>query len=158
MLQATGHNNGNFFSKEEKKMYAVYHGDKNSWENRVVFMDEMEILDEGNLMVYAKHRPKAHPWQNKSKWINYKIEEQWKINTYRSYTIRVLSATPKKIYWRKTNGRGKKRMNVSTKHAWWTVAKFLMPSTSHQPLEMGKGYFEFETIWTENWLCWGIRF
>lgn len=52
-VTGTGHNMV-LFLEGGKKMYIVYHGrTKQTGENRVVFMDEMEILDDGKLMVYG---------------------------------------------------------------------------------------------------------
>lgn len=50
-VTGTGHNMV-IFLEGGKKMYAVYHGrTKQTGENRVVFMDEMEIMDDGKLEV-----------------------------------------------------------------------------------------------------------
>ena len=50
-VTGTGHNMV-LFLNEGEKMYAVYHGrTKQTGENRVVFMDEMKILKDGQLVV-----------------------------------------------------------------------------------------------------------
>lgn len=61
-VTGTGHNMV-LFLEGGKKMYVVYHGrTKQTGENRVVFMDEMEILDDGKLMVYGPTTdPRPHP-------------------------------------------------------------------------------------------------
>lgn len=49
-----------------KKMYTVYHGrTKSTGENRVVFMDEMKISEDGTLVVYGPTTsPQSHPLEN----------------------------------------------------------------------------------------------
>lgn len=64
-VTGTGHNMVLFLG-EEKKMFAVYHGrTKDTGENRVVFMDEMKILDDGRLIVDGPTTTTIkHPFSN----------------------------------------------------------------------------------------------
>lgn len=64
-VTGTGHNMV-LFLNGGKKMYAVYHGrTKSTGDNRVVFMDEMEILDDGKLVVHGPTTlPQSHPLEN----------------------------------------------------------------------------------------------
>ncbi len=61
-VTGTGHNMV-LFLDGGKKMYAVYHGrTKPTGENRVVFMDRMEILEDGRLVVHGPTTsPQPHP-------------------------------------------------------------------------------------------------
>ena len=62
IVTGTGHNMV-IFLESGKKMYTVYHGrTKQTGENRVVFMDEMEILPDGKLVVNGPTtEPMPHP-------------------------------------------------------------------------------------------------
>ncbi len=63
-VTGTGHNMV-LFLKGGNKMYAIYHGrTKQTGENRVVFIDEMEILPDGKLVVNGPTtEPRPHPLQ-----------------------------------------------------------------------------------------------
>lgn len=64
-VTGTGHNMV-LFLDGGKKMYAVYHGrTQSTGDNRVVFMDEMEILDDGKLVVHGPTTlPQSNPLEN----------------------------------------------------------------------------------------------
>ncbi len=64
-VTGTGHNMV-LFLDDENKMYCVYHGrTKNTGNNRVVFMDEMEIGEDGQLAVKGPTTdPRPHPLVN----------------------------------------------------------------------------------------------
>lgn len=54
------------FPEGGNELYTVYHGRiKQTDENRVVFIDEMEILEDGKLLVHGPTTsPKPHPLEN----------------------------------------------------------------------------------------------
>lgn len=64
-VTGTGHNSL-VFSSQDNKIYCVYHGrTKATGDQRVVFIDEMKILDNGKLVVYGPSTtPKPMPLAN----------------------------------------------------------------------------------------------